>query len=411
MPSETKTTSYPSVASSQKTNHPVEYRDGAWRCSLTYKVWPVVVGSGWTKYSKVRTRTWVRSSPWPVPVGQLKPVNPYSVTTTETVVPVCSWDVTLKEQGTQCYSRTDYVGPSPCDGGCNTSALAVDSARSSWLNGRAMLNFLLKVKDQKSQILVTLAESRQTVEMISGIAKTVAGLRKKWLGKQPRSVRKSERKLHSSWLEYRYGWMPLYYDAYGITSQLLEKPDTRELYPVRGVARWETDSQQVVDWPAAYWKGKVLRRDSHRYKAMVGGFISVTNRTSRELVRSGLTNPLELAWEVLPYSFVVDWLISVGDYIEGMTALSGVTLTNCWASIQTDTGTSKSPLKTTYPTTMTIHNHPPNATRQMKYNRWSVNPSLLHVPLNSLVDFNLQKQSWKHWVDSAALLKARFRER
>jgi hypothetical protein len=29
----------------------------------------------------------------------------------------------------------------------------------------------------------------------------------------------------------------------------------------------------------------------------------------------GLVNPLEIAWEVVPYSFVVDWFLPVGSYI------------------------------------------------------------------------------------------------
>jgi hypothetical protein len=328
-------------------------------------------------------------------------------------MPPASWDRTTKEQGGQCYSRTDVVGELGVltDGGCNTVAPGVDPQREAWCNSRAMLAFLLKVKDQKSQIAVTLAEGRQTVNMIASAARDIAGLRKRWLSKQPRKTRGNERRLHSSWLEYRYGWMPLYFDAYGIAKHLSSLSDTKDTWPVRASARWESDVTTAQVWNAFAWKGTVRIRTTHRYKSMVGGFITLDRRVDRELVRAGLTNPLELAWEVLPYSFVVDWFIKVGDYIEGMTALSGVSAHHCWASSDTDKAAAKSVVKTTYPTDLTIHSSGSNVARRQDYSRWPVSPSLLSVNLTSLIDFDLQKQSWKHWVDAGALLKAAFRER
>jgi hypothetical protein len=36
-------------------------------------------------------------------------------------------------------------------------------------------------------------------------------------------------------------------------------------------------------------------------------------------------NPAELAWEVIPFSFVVDWAIPIGDTLSALDALRGVT--------------------------------------------------------------------------------------
>jgi hypothetical protein len=366
-----------------------------------------------TVSSKTKSRNWVRSSPWPVPIGQFAPVNPYGVTRTWTTNPVASWDRTTKEVGSTCYSRTDYVGSlgTVTDGAANTGPPPVDGKRETFLNDRAMLAFLLKAKDQKSQIAVSLVEGRQTVNMIASAARDIAGLRRRWLSKQPRRTRGNERRLHSSWLEYRYGWMPLYYDAYGIAKHLSDLSTSQDTWPVRASATWDSDVTTAQDWNGFLWKGKVFIRTTHRYKSMVGGFITVDRRVDRELVRAGLTNPLELAWEVLPYSFVVDWFIKVGDYVEGMTALTGVSAHHCWASSCTDRAEAKSVGKTTFPDDLTIHGGGAVSSRRQDYSRWSVVPSLLSVNLTSLIDFDLQKQSWRHWVDAGALLKAAFRER
>jgi hypothetical protein len=38
-----------------------------------------------------------------------------------------------------------------------------------------------------------------------------------------------------------------------------------------------------------------------------------------------LSNPAALAWELVPYSFVVDWMIPVGDYLSSLDAVNGLT--------------------------------------------------------------------------------------
>lgn len=48
------------------------------------------------------------------------------------------------------------------------------------------------------------------------------------------------------------------------------------------------------------------------------------------LASFGITNPLELAWELIPYSFVIDWAFNVGNVLSGLDALIGVQL----ASVQ-----------------------------------------------------------------------------
>ena len=37
----------------------------------------------------------------------------------------------------------------------------------------------------------------------------------------------------------------------------------------------------------------------------------------------GMINPLEIVWERLPYSFVVDWFAPVGPWLNALTAASG----------------------------------------------------------------------------------------
>lgn len=52
----------------------------------------------------------------------------------------------------------------------------------------------------------------------------------------------------------------------------------------------------------------------------------VVNPRFHELQQLGVTNPALFAWEVIPFSFVFDWFVGVGDYLEGLTALHGIEL-------------------------------------------------------------------------------------
>jgi hypothetical protein len=40
--------------------------------------------------------------------------------------------------------------------------------------------------------------------------------------------------------------------------------------------------------------------------------------------QTGFTNPINLAWEILPFSFVVDWFLPIGPYLEAFTAFEGL---------------------------------------------------------------------------------------
>jgi hypothetical protein len=42
------------------------------------------------------------------------------------------------------------------------------------------------------------------------------------------------------------------------------------------------------------------------------------------LAQTGFTNPVNLVWEIIPFSFVVDWFIPIGPYLETLSSWDGL---------------------------------------------------------------------------------------
>lgn len=66
---------------------------------------------------------------------------------------------------------------------------------------------------------------------------------------------------------------------------------------------------------------------------MHGGFdITVDNQVVFSAEQMGLLNPLSVAWELTPFSFVVDWFIPIGTYVNSLSDYAGCTITNSFVT-------------------------------------------------------------------------------
>jgi hypothetical protein len=69
--------------------------------------------------------------------------------------------------------------------------------------------------------------------------------------------------------------------------------------------------------PAFTWETHYRKHEAHvRLDATIDNSFYLT------LQDVGLTNPLLTGWEVIPYSFVLDWFVGVGDFLSAVNAFN-----------------------------------------------------------------------------------------
>jgi len=173
---------------------------------------------------------------------------------------------------------------------------------------------------------------RTRTETVNMVVNTVRDLRRSY-----RAIRKGQIKRASQilgadlhhpprkndpggrWLEYSYGWKPLISDMYNI----LDKGFGDINFVVTGRAKGVRTKRLSYSWtgsgPYHRGSGDTLTLD----RASCTAKISIPNTAFAAISSWGLDNPAALAWEALPYSFVVDWFLPVGDYLNDSLNLSG----------------------------------------------------------------------------------------
>lgn len=184
---------------------------------------------------------------------------------------------------------------------------------------------LLKIKDQTSNLSVTLPELGKTTDMVFGLGRDIlAAFRSlrsgktfsqfmRWV-KNPNNASKS---VARRWLEYNYGWIPTIMDIHGLSESLYRRTKNGWIY-VR-VSDQDTKEKRISDnftLDDYHLKQVMSFRRRARYKIASG--------TLKTLSETGISNPTLAAWELVPYSFVVDYFVNIGDWLSTFDALNGV---------------------------------------------------------------------------------------
>jgi hypothetical protein len=132
--------------------------------------------------------------------------------------------------------------------------------------------------------------------------------------------------LANNWLELQYGWKPLLMDIEGSMRSLSLFYQQAE-HVVRSVSA--SASKEVITTGIIYDDSvhtvPVGRWENHhhgRYRVKLR--YKVDSRLKAFLAQTGFNNPVNLVWEVLPYSFVIDWFLPIGNYLQSLSNFDGL---------------------------------------------------------------------------------------
>jgi len=201
----------------------------------------------------------------------------------------------------------------------------------------ASQKLLSNAKAQKLNMGTFLAESGKSIDMIARTAskfyEAYRSVRKGnlfdaagHLGIAPsrrrqkrfnRTAKKDHAKaVASAWLELQYGWKPLLMDTYNAAQEIADN-----VSPIFvGHAFGKHAETRVRQTKTNVDTDTVNIYSEARYKCT---FV-MENTVARRAALNGLSNPMMVAWELVPYSFVVDWFLPIGDYLSRIDATNGL---------------------------------------------------------------------------------------
>lgn len=209
-------------------------------------------------------------------------------------------------------------------------------------------------------------------------------------GKRPknRTARVSSN-VASNWLELQYGWLPLLNDAAEGAKTLAHHINVplRSTYRVK-VQRKRTDVATMLGT-----NGDIVNTIKRSHERFLTARISEFDNSVPALL--GLKNPELVAWELLPFSFVVDWFLPIGSYLEARALSSR--LTGKFITGDKYKSYSGPPVSGQFgPGSMSIKTH------YTEYTRGAASSSL-NVPMPRVKSL-AQAASWQHCVNGLALL-------
>lgn len=179
--------------------------------------------------------------------------------------------------------------------------------------------FYDKVNIVTADLALIIAERKKTAESIAtavegiiSFARAVKQRRCPELFMNADQLRQ-RKKFSSAWLNYQYGIAPFASDLYSIGQNADTRPPV--IIKVRGRRDWKRDAYDSKGRKLTTTEGSIV-------ETMRFGII-MDNAGIALMQDYGLVNPLTFAWELLPFSFVVDWALPIGTYLGNLTSTVG----------------------------------------------------------------------------------------
>jgi len=203
---------------------------------------------------------------------------------------------------------------------------------------RALTKAYAKIEETDANIYATLGEAGKTAASVASIFIRLKLLASEFKTAMSRikNVAGSAYLLSKLWLEYRYAIRPLCFEVMGIIEALESGKPLR----VRLSSSLTHEEDYKVSLPPRETAQYTLTRQDHMQrtiKVSAGVLVSYHVEKMNLNQRLGSNQPLLGAWELIPYSFIIDWFLSVGEWLQAMTPKANVTVLSNWLIREVET--------------------------------------------------------------------------
>lgn len=202
-----------------------------------------------------------------------------------------------------------------------------------------------------SQVGASLAEFKSSRDMIADRAtqllRAAKALRKRdfrtlknefgWNSNRVKNAN-SPKTFGKLWLEFHFGWEPMVKDIYE-AAEVFVQPVKSTWASGSATSAFNLRSGSSTDYG--------IRKGFARCK--MGGQIAISNPNVALANQLGLLNPAQIAWELVPFSFAVDWFVNVGQMLGSTTDFMGTSMSNTYTTTVTKWGTTLVHKNTTVP--------------------------------------------------------------
>lgn len=244
------------------------------------------------------------------------------------------------------FSGFDELGSRAFLGGTSFFLPAEPQAPSlnSWVN-LAVTDAWAKVSVKQNDTIASVGEMRETISsLISIFSRVIAIYRdlKKLRLRAAYDKTLSGKALAEYYMFYRYALRPLVFEAQSYVDVLINKTilqrQTFRSYRTFSVTPEHNTGVQLCYFPGAFkLMGETYATRDVEIRAGVLCTLDITNN----LGRWGITEPFEGLWELIPFSFIIDWFFNIGQFIAMWTPNFGIHTLASWYVV-TDTTTLSS---------------------------------------------------------------------
>lgn len=207
------------------------------------------------------------------------------------------------------------------------------------------------VKVADVDLMVMAAELDESVRLLHSIGRRFLKVYRAFRRFNFKALRKmrqgrisDQEALRQAWLEYRYGIRPIYYDLKGIYKYLKRHGELAARHTARASADSVTSSSTTSSYAGIYPypNGTMCRlkvyydRWTEQSQTVRAGVLYATefsNAFTKRLALLGVDRPMSSAWDLIPFSFIVDWFVSIGPFVASWEPKPGCNMLASWSVV------------------------------------------------------------------------------